>query len=259
MTTHDRNTENKNKVNNAAARLLEVDTPYFHSDLIPEYSLEHLILSQTPANLLFALVKAREARTHAVSWRHFDVGAAIMALRTNTSLLRYISGVNIKPEENSEINIHAEQLALSKLAADGFDMVSMVAVVGEIQNDQQSKKVMHTLHPCGLCRTVLLQSPLIDNERTLIVSAVPDFSVIEIATIVGLQKYHEHDDASGITRFSFDEPLDILKPYTGTGPIHLIDTPEMRAEEEIWDLKIREPLVERQRYLLGRLAVPRAV
>lgn len=246
------------KVSLAISRLLEVDTPYFHSHLNPEYSSEHLLLSQTPANLLFALVKARQAREHAFSWRHFDVGAAIMALKAKPSLMRFISGVNIKPEEDSDINVHAEQLALKKLETDNFDMVSMVAVVGEIQHDQQSKKTMHTLHPCGLCRAVLLASPLIDKERTLIVSAVPDFSVIEIATILGLQKYHEEDNASEITRYNFDHPLDILKPPEGTGAIHLVDTPQMQAEEEMWFNTVGIPLTIRMRSLLGQLAASKA-
>lgn len=238
------------------ARLPKIDTRPFWSELNPVYTSEHLILSQTPANLLLALNRAREAREIAISYRDFTVGASIVGLKANPSFLQFISGLNIKPEENSIINIHAEQLALTKLEEDGFDMVSMIAVVGELQADQQSGKTMHTLHPCGLCRDIMLDSPIVDNELTLIVTAIPDFSVIEIANLASLRRFHEDGDESTITRFHFDKPLGILTPYDGVTPadLRLLDTPEAMAEEREWDRIIGNPLIERLHRLIGQRA-----
>lgn len=235
------------------AFLPRVDTLPFHSSLNPEYTPEHLILSQTGANILFALNKARKAREMAVSYRNFNVGASIMGLRTEPSNVCFYTGVNIKPEENSVINIHAEQLALNKLKELGYDMVSMVVVVGETQPDQQSGKDMHTLHPCGLCRGVLLESDLIDPDLTLVVCALPDFKTIEIANLNALKNFHETGDDSGIARFTFDEDMEILSPPP-TGPVHLIDTPESLREQRIWDEVIGNALNERMIRNLGNAA-----
>ncbi len=244
----------------AIARLPRIDTHPFWSELNPIYTSEHLILSQTPANLLLALNRAREARGIAISYRDFTVGASVVGLKANPSFLQFISGINIKPEEDSVINIHAEQLALTKLEEDGFDMVSMIAIVGELQADQQSGKTMHTLHPCGLCRKVLLSSPIMDGELTLIVTALPDFSVIEVSNLTGLQRFHELGDDSGITRFHFDTPLKILTPYDGSVPadLRLLDTPEALAEEREWDRIIGDPLIKRLHRLIGQRAASQA-
>lgn len=233
--------------------LPRIDTLPFHSSLNSEYSPEHLILSQTDANILFALNKAREARERAVSYRDFRVGASIMSLRTNPSNVCFYTGVNVKPEENSVINIHAEQLALNKLKEMGYDMVSMVVVVGETQPDQQSGKDMHTLHPCGLCRDKLLDSEYIDPDLTLIVCALPNFKTIEIASLNALKAFHETGDDSGLTRFTFDEDMEILSPPP-EGPVHLIDTPQSLREQRIWDEVIGTALNERMVQALSRAA-----
>lgn len=230
-----------------------VDTFPFSSITNPEYTPEHMLLSQTDANLLFALNRARKARELAVSYRRFDVGASIMGLQANPSRLRFMAGLNIKPEEGSVINIHAEQLALRKLEMDGFDMVSMVAIVGETQSDQQSGKTMHTLHPCGLCRGALLDSPMVDPDLTLIASALPDFQTIEIASLNGLKRFHDSGDDSDITTFRFDEPMEILSPPP-EGPVHIIDTERSDAEQGTWNEVLGYAVSERQHRLLGELA-----
>ncbi len=235
------------------AVLPTVDTFPFQSSLNHEYTAEHLLLSQTGANILFALNKARRARELAVSYRNFDVGASIMGLSASPSRLRYLTGVNIKPEEGSVVNVHAEQLALHKLEKDGFDMVSMVVVVGETQPDQQSGKDMHTLHPCGLCRGILLQSNIVDPDLTMIVCAVPDFTTIEITSLNGLRTYHENGDDSGITRFEFDSDMEMLSPPP-EGPVHLIDTPKSIEEQRKWDEIIGIALAERMVKALGSAA-----
>lgn len=241
------------------SRLPKIDTFPFHSRLNPEYTTEHLLLSQTGANLLFALNRARQARELAISWRHFTVGATIMGLKAHPSQMRFMSGVNIKPEDGSVINIHAEQLALRKLKDEGFDMVSMVVVVGETQNDQQSGRTMNTLHPCGLCRTALLQSDIVDDKHTLIVSALPDFSVIEATDLAGLEAFHTTGDTRGIMRFDLEQDMELLTPHTGNEPIHLIETDKQIAEERVWFETVERPLTERRIALLGQLAHKQAI
>ncbi len=235
------------------AVLPTVDTYPFQSSLNPEYSAEHLLLSQTGSNILFALNKARRARELAVSYRGFKVGASVMGLKTNPSKLRFMTGVNIKPEEGSVVNVHAEQLALHKLEKDEFDMVSMVVVVGETQPDQQSGKDMHTLHPCGLCRAKLLDSDIIDPDLTLVVCALPDFKTIEIASLNALKAFHESGDDSGLTRFTFEEDMEILSPPP-EGPVHLIDTPQSLHEQRVWDEVIGNAINERMLRGLGKAA-----
>lgn len=237
------------------AALPQVDTLPFHSRLNPHYTKEHLLLSQTGANILFALNKARAARELAISYRDFTVGATLVGMKYRPSLLQDITGINIKPEEESAINIHAEQLALTKLEENGFESVSMVVVVGETQSDQQSGKAMHTLHPCGICRNILLASPMIDPELTLVVSALPSFKTIEIASLKDLKAFHENGDESGILRAEFATLLDLFKPVTTKEPIHLVDDDRTLAEERIWTNAIDIPLIERRRHLLAQVAM----
>lgn len=256
---YDRERDVSGELEDTIVRLPRLDTFPFRSILKPEYRTEHILLSQTAANLLFGLNRARQARELAVSHRKFNVGASMMGLKAMPSVMRYMSGVNIKPEEDSVINIHAEQLALKKLLAEGFDMISMVVLVGETQNDQQSGRPMHTLHPCGLCRTKLLESDLVDPELTLVVSALPDFSAIEVANLTDLQRFHEAGDDSGIMKFDFEEPLEILTPHQGSEPVMLVDTPQTMVEERKWSEIVEVPLSERRHKLLGELAAKQAL
>ncbi len=223
----------------AFAELPSVRRGPLNSELNPEYTREHFILSMTHSNLLFALHRAREARELAFSYRGFKVGSSIAALTRKGAQLDFLPGINGKPDEDSELNMHAEQLALRTAEAFRTDMVSIVAVVGETQNDKQSGNEMHTLHPCGLCRDKLANHPMIDKDATLIVSALPDFKKIEVATVSGLMAYHddENPDKSGVTLFDYsDVDLELFKPYQPpeSGVIRIEDDDRANEEEKLW-------------------------
>ena len=153
-----------------------------------------------PADILFALHRAREAHKLAVSYRGFDVGAAALALAYGPTRFQLLTGVNIKPDEQSLLNVHAEQSTLRRTMYKGYEHISLLAVVGNTQHDQQSGHYMHTLHPCGLCRKALRGSRLIDPESTIIVSALPDLRTIEAYNLNQLDTYHDDPDSIELAR-----------------------------------------------------------
>lgn len=217
------------------SRLPKTETRTLRSVVNPEYTREHIALSLTPGNVLRALFAAREARELAVSWRDFKVGAAVVGMTFQPSGMRFMTGANVKPDEDSTMNVHAEQVALQKARDRQFDVVSIVAVVGETQNDTQSGKEMHTLHPCGLCRAIMLQDALVDPKASLIVSALPDFSKIELYNLEALHAFHTTHDASGIQQFELPH-LEMFEPAPTDVAAHIIeDTPESIREERIWN------------------------
>lgn len=225
--------DSSEKLENLLGQLPHLDSRPYGSMLAREYGPQDVALSITPANVLMALHRAREARQFAVSYRGFDVGAALFAFQYSPAGDRLVTGVNIKPEQNSSINIHAEQSAIRKVAKAGFNAVSIIAVVGETQNDQQSGHEMCTLHPCGLCRGVLKASGLIDNDNTLIVTALPDLRTIELSTVARLEQYHDEQRFNEITRIDVPD-LELLKPFEPTGPVRLDDSDEMLFEDHAW-------------------------
>jgi len=238
------------KMQELLSRLPGIDDRPFHSVLNPEYTRQHIALSLTPGNLLRALHQAREAQTNAVSYRDFKVGAALVALTFRPSNFQIVTGANVKPDEESAMNVHAEQVALQKAHDRHASAVSIIAVVGETQSDKQSGHDMHTLHPCGLCRGVMDHDSLIDNEATLIASALPDFSAIELYSVEGLKRYHETQDDSLITRFTLPH-LSLFDPVIPQiEPVHLIDTDETLADERVWNESVGMFLLQRRLDLL---------
>lgn len=160
-----------------------------------------------------------------------------MATAIGQPRFEIMTGVNIKPDENSQMNVHAEQSALQKVQDRRYDKVSIVAVVGDTQNDTQSGHTMHTLHPCGLCRDALDHSPHINNESTLIVSSLPNLRTIELYSLSQLRQYHDNPDSIELPRFELPD-MQLLTPFEmtayNTGLATLPDTPELQAEEDIW-------------------------
>lgn len=163
-------------------------------------------------------------------------------------------GINAKTNPDGPLNMHAEQLALRTARAKRADMISVIAVVGETQSDQQSGNHMHTLHPCGLCRGVLAEDPMIDNDATLVFSALPDLRTIEASTINGLHKYHaDNPDKSGVTLFELPE-MELLTPYSPdpSGVVRLGDSERAVEEDRLWNGSIGRYLIEHQLSLQAR-------
>ena len=233
------------------SRLPKTDTYPFRSVINPEYSRQHIALSLTPANLLLAMHRAREAQELAVSYRGFKVGAALVGLSFQPSNFQIMTGVNIKPDEESAMNVHAEQSALQKAHDRNVDAVSMIVVVGETQSDKQSGHEMHTLHPCGLCRGIMNTNSLVDKNATLIASTLPNFSTIELYSVNEFIHYHETHDDSLLHRFQLPQ-LSLFDPIDQTNePIILQDTAESINDENIWNATIGTYLMQRRLKLLN--------
>ncbi|OJU87534.1 hypothetical protein BGO17_00865 [Candidatus Saccharibacteria bacterium 49-20] len=222
--------------------LARVDSGAGYSYLNPEYTAQDIQLSITPGNLLSVLHKAREARDHGYSWRGFKVGAAVFAMTQSPSGYQIVTGANYKPSEESDVNVHAEQLATQRAREFGHNIISIIGVVGETQLDQQSGHATHTLHPCGKCRHALGSSPLVHPEHTLIASALPDFRTIELSTISRLTQYHDEAAFDTVTRLEIPK-LSILEPLMMGGVVHPTDDQAIRDEEHAWDAAM-EPHLE---------------
>lgn len=247
------------KMERAFAELPGVRVGPYHSRIHNEYSRDDFLRSIIAPNVLAALHKARAARELAVSYRDFTVGAAIVALTSRNAGFQILPGINAKPDEESSLNMHAEQLALRTAKSVGANLVSIVAVVGETQADQQSGHEMHTLHPCGKCRTKLADDPMVDNDATLIFSALPDLRTIEVSTIKGFQAYHneEDPDASGVTLFQLPD-LDLLKPFEppkDAEALVLEDTDRAIEEDRLWTASIGQYVLNHQLQLQARPAI----
>lgn len=146
---------------------------------------------------------AKEAANAALSWRHFKVGAMLLAWSTETHSLGLVTGTNVKQREDDDgLNIHAETMALAKARRHSLDQALALMVWGEPQSDQQSGKLSRTLHPCGLCRNMLNTAPEI-TPQTLLVSSNQDFTVCELFTIDELQTYHASGEVEGAEPLNF--------------------------------------------------------
>ncbi|MFZ1250011.1 MAG: hypothetical protein WAR37_00985 [Candidatus Microsaccharimonas sp.] len=222
------------KLQHTISRLPLTDSGEIFSVLHSSFTEWQIEQELNPANILLALHKAADARGHAASHRNFNVGASVLALKPNLARKQFFKGVNVKPEALTDVNIHAEQLAIQKARDRGFSLIRIVAVVGETQNDTQSGHQMCTLHPCGLCRDAMESAPLIDNDQTLIVTATPNLRTIEFSNVRSLKEYHEQQDFNVVRRVDLPD-LNILRPVATGAPIFLNDNAESRDEDRIWD------------------------
>ncbi len=232
------------KLERAISRLPRVDTFPFRSALYDTYSPQDAFSGLTGANVLLALHRAREARELAVSYRDFNVGAAVMYFCFEPAIMQMVSGINIKPESESVINVHAKQLALQKLKDRGASIISLIAVVGELQADTQSGMLAETLHPCGLCRDKLSESGYVNPTKTLVVSALPDLRTLEFYTFKALSEFHTDGYRDNILSVKLPE-MELLTPFEPKSqePYKLVDTPEIQAEEDIWEQNVEMPLL----------------
>lgn len=178
-----------------------------HQSILGGFDFNRLQLGDFALSLLLFTA---DFRTRAHSYRGFLVGAGAMAVGDNNRFGRML-GYNVKLDETDRVNIHAEDLVLAKAQDMDYGRIAMLAVIGLTQEDHASGKTTETLHPCGRCRGRLSESPLI-GEDTLIVTARPDFTVIELSSIGGLRRLHETGDTSGIDTYYFQDTPKILSP-----------------------------------------------
>lgn len=227
----------------------------------PQHSLE--ISMAVNNSLIVALLGAEKARQHADSYRQFLVGAAAVAYfygPYGRRSLSFMHGVNVKPIQGSDvINVHAEQMVMAGIEAskapDESVYVPVMAVVGDLQPDQQSGEETSTLHPCGVCRDAFGQPDTPVDERTLFVTANTDFTVIEWFSLAALAKVHNGDGHTSIGRATFDQRSPILTPVDLTGRTSVslaeFDTPEMDAAEDEYEQKVMFPV---RNYVMNMVA-----
>lgn len=192
--------------------------------------------------VLQLLLDTSEFRERAMSYRNFSVAAGAWCLdypRYGRTL-----GYNIKFDETDKVNIHAEDLVVEKAQDAGFRQVSVLCVIGPAQEDHASGKQTETLHPCGRCRGRLGLSSLV-SDKTLIVTARPDFKVIQLAELSAIVAEHEEGDASGITTFPFETTPEILRPreWVDTGSAEPIRVEEIDSSD--YDSTIGQFLIQR--------------
>jgi hypothetical protein len=114
--------------------------------------------------------------------------------------LGLFTGYNIKPDETDLVNIHAEDLMFPKVRDHGFEHVELTVIVAPPLVDHASGHDSPTSHPCWKCRQLYEVTGMIDDD-SLVVSALPDLSIVQAYRPNDLEAFHEDGDDSGIVTF----------------------------------------------------------
>lgn len=202
---------------------------------------------------------AERAREYAVSWRRHAVGvAASVAIFQAGAPTQYrlVYGANYKPSEHGDVNVHAEDVidfsAQMKLRPEQRAIVPAMALIGDVQPDQQSGKTMDTLPPCGICRGHYMCPGHSIGPDTLTMTANPSFTNCEWYVIHALHAYHlgvlTKDEAIGSAAFD-SRPLALSKrpaKYYEQKNVSIGDavSPELRASEIDVQSKLWGPIEE---------------
>lgn len=187
------------------------------------FTYEHF---QLGSSVLQLLLDTSEFRERALSYRGFKVGAGAWCLAPNRR--GRVLGYNVKVDDTDAVNIHAEDLVTQKAAEAEFKEIATLAIIGPTQEDHVSRTQQETLHPCGRCRGRLSESPFV-TDKTLIVTARPDFKVIQFASLSAILAAHNNNDESGLTTFRFPETPAVLRPRSWD--VWQRTSPVLHAEE----------------------------
>lgn len=210
--------------------------------------------AHTANALVQCLLNAEKARQHADSYRQFLVGAAAVAFfygLQGSRTLELYHGANVKPLEGSDvINVHAEQMIMANISAarqpDESVYVPLLAVIGDLQPDQQTGRESLTLPPCGVCRDASMQPDTPVDERTLFVTMNPTLTAAEWFSLRALAKISKGEPAdSGMATFS-ERPLVLTQPDLSLTPRQReaeADSPEMVRSEREFDQKMKFPIM----------------
>ncbi len=135
--------------------------------------------------LVFAAERARNAATLAQSWRNFNVGATAAMYNYSTGRFGYLDGYNVKPSKEGGLNLHAEQIALSKGRSNSLNRLVGIAIYADPNDEDSNPNRLNTLPPCDRCINMMTSAPEVD-DRTLILGTNQDLSLCELYTFGSL-------------------------------------------------------------------------
>ena len=144
--------------------------------------------------------KASGARTHAISYRNFRVGCAVLAVNPNTRKekrrWRIFTGYNIKVAQDAR-PICAEQIAVHSAREAGHTKIIGIVVVGVPQAPEEDPRItdreQQSLGPCKECRRSLKETPGIETD-TYIATFNPEDTEWEIYLFHELLALHNIED-----------------------------------------------------------------
>lgn len=139
------------------------------SDLAAISEFNAWIDVMTMAYLPRLAARARQAAEHrAVSYRDFNVGAAVYAIDPVNRRYGFLYGANLTPYQGSPKRC-AEMEATEKAEEHRYKKIQAIAVSGPIQS-HASGLISETLHPCDACQVMFRKHPLIYPD-TLVLTA----------------------------------------------------------------------------------------
>lgn len=208
------------------------------------------------ANPGYLMERLKQAYELGDSWRNFKVGAVAYASFFNKFdemwRIGIYTGANAKPAEHTTINVHAEHTNMTKateLRGLG-ELVSIpfLAVMGDIQPDQQTGLASSTLHPCGVCRDAFADSLTPVGDETMFMSANRDMTQFEWYTLAALNKFHDHQDTSDIGSALFtDTPLsfafDVEQYQSLYEMAQLLNRPDIEQSDMEIAVKLAAPML----------------
>lgn len=193
-----------------------------------------------PDQALQVVMRARQARPLAESYRGFGVGACAMVRRAGRAIA-FSYGVNMKdaPGE-SAVDLHAEEIIIQSLRPG--DEVTSLALSAPYQADQGSGVASETLHPCTYrCLPMLAESTQVGADA-LIFCTTADGTRLEWGTVSDFQAYHQGEPAR-VTSVSFESMPQVLMPVLPADEYDLSDQ-ALDIDTTDWDSKVKIPLVE---------------
>jgi cytidine deaminase len=109
----------------------------------------------------------RSAAEKAVSYRDFKVGASACAIDDEGLRMGYFFGANYKPTPQSG-KYCAELDVVNKARQAQFNRIVALAVFGPSEFADVDPLPSPTLHPCSVCRDMLQNDPLFDDDLLII-------------------------------------------------------------------------------------------
>ncbi len=148
--------------------------------------------------LIAQIRKAKSAAGMAWSWRGYRVGAAGIAFDFERRIYGSFVGANIKPAQDSPMNIHAEQMVIAKARFHKLPSIIALAVWGDPNDTDSNPNGAKTRRPCLRCDHMFIEEPEV-SDRTLILSSNQDFTACEFYTVRELHDFYLNNESGQLT------------------------------------------------------------